>query len=482
MKYERSRPEREAQRAEAKLRQQRGEMVLQEAKESAPLRKEQMELELQQTRSELRKMQAANLKTATFNAFRSYEADGEVKHLNNFLTEAKKSQAGTNMYGDVLRLDTLVRSPESEVLLRAQGYTNIDELFADPDQMRNLVMSTEADGSQEIVDMTELYAGTGYTQHMNQLEMENLTKRAVLQKALRGQESAETSLIAKIAKEDGVSTYEATRRYYAIKGSNKVLGSKVERVADDIMKENPELSRTAAIKQATQVTEQRTAGMKDVDASDTLRVELDEAGFFEADLSDPKNRRQFGPKITAIEKLADTKLTTEDKRTVRNLRSLVALGGTAGSELTAEETGLMDRLLSDAKQYMTDDIEGKEGVAAYETFRNVFRNALYGASLTATEVSAFNKAAGNLKQQTGPVLQKLLVQVEDVKTQLESVYQMNDEYVATYYMGKSLEEVDQVIEALDERVQFFEDLTRESDMTVPGAAKPKRSLEEIFGQ
>ena len=356
----------------------------------------------------------------------------------------------------------------------------MDSFFSDPELVKSKVVGTDMNGQVSILDMDKLYAGTGNTNYMTSEKLETMQQRATLQSSLRGSQSAETNLIAKIAEEDGISTYEATKRIMELKSAGKVMGSKVERVADSIMAENPDMSRLDAIKQATQTTEQRTAGMKDVDASDAIRTELDEAGFFEADLSDPKNRRQFGPKISAIEKLADTKLTTEDKRTVRNLRSLTELGGVAGENITDEEAGFVDRLLLDTKQYISNEIKGTEGSAAYETFRNVFRNALYGASLTATEVSAFNKAAGNLKQQTGPVLQKLLVQIQDVKQQLESVYLMNDEHVATYYMGKSLEEVDQVIEALDERVKFFKSMTTESDTKISTAAKPKRSLEEIF--
>ena len=478
--YSRGRPERDARRAEAKTKQEQAELSLQSQRDMAPIKQSAAEIQLEKQAMQLRGMQGQVLKSNTFDAFRRYEGDGDIKHLNNFLVEAKKNPMGQKEYGGVLRLDVLTRTSETEALLRKEGIVDLDTLFAEPEQLQDVVLATNVDGSLEVVNMLDLYATTGYAKNAEKERLATMSQKAALQQTLRGSQSAETNLIAKIAEEDGISTYEATKQVFALKNAGKVMGSKVERVADSIMAENPTISRLDAIKQATQTTEQRTAGMKDVDASDAIRAELDEAGFFEADLSDPKNRRLFGPKISAIEKLADTKLTTEDKRTVRNLRSLTELGGVAGKNITDEEAGFIDRLLLDTKQYISNEIKGTEGSAAYETFRNVFRNALYGASLTATEVSAFNKAAGNLKQQTGPVLQKLLVQVQDVKSQLESVYLMNDEHVATYYMGKSLEEVDQVIEALDERVSFFKSMTTESTTKIPTAAKPKRSLEEIF--
>ena len=478
--YRRERPMRDARLAEAKSRQQLASSKLDEHIAGQPLRQSQAELQVEQLQQEVRKSRAENLKTSTYDAFRLYDNDGDVRHLNTFLQQAKRNPANKNIWSHWNSFTTVTRNPQTEALLGQAGIEDVDSFFSAPELVKSKVVGTDMNGQVSILDMDKLYAGTGYTNYMTREKLETMQQRAQLQSSLRGSQSAETNLIAKIAEEDGISTYEATKQVFALKSAGKVMGSKVERVADSIMAENPAISRLDAIKQATQTTEQRTAGMKDVDASDAIRAELDEAGFFEADLSDPKNRRLFGPKIAAIEKLADVKLTAEDKRVIRNLRSLTELGGTAGANITDEEAGFADRALRTVKSYISNEIEGTEGTAAYETFRNVFRNALYGASLTVTEVSAFNKAAGNLKQQTGPVLQKLLVQVQDVKKQLESVYLMNDEHVATYYMGKSLEEVDQVIEALDERVSFFKSKTAESTTMIPTAAKPKRSLEEIF--
>ena len=478
--YRRERPMRDARLAEAKSKQQLARSQLDEYTANAPNRKTASEIELEKMQQELRKSRSDNLRTSTYDAFRLYDSDGDVRHLNTFLQRAK--QQPNNIWSHWNSFNAVTRNPQTEALLGQAGINDVDGFFSDPDLVNSKVLGTDMEGKVSMLDMDNLYVGTGYTNYMTKENLDVMQSRATLQKTLTGYQSADTSIIASIADQDGISTFEAAKRYYEIKSAGKVTGSKVERVADTIMQENPGMSRLAAIEQATKTTEQRTAGMKDVDASDAIRAELDEAGFFEADLSDPKNRRTFGPKISAIEKLADTKMSTEDKRVVRQFRSLSALGGSAGEKITDEEAGLLDRVIIDTKQYITNNVEGMDGTAAYETFRNVLRNSLYGASLTASEMSAFNKAAGNLKQQAGPVLQKLLVQVEDVRSQLKSVYDMNDEYVATYYMGKSLEEIDEVIEALDQRVDFFKSLTKEATTKVPAAApqKKKRSLGDIF--
>ena len=248
-KYEQTRPDRELQRETAQQRIDMGEQQLQEQKDTAPLRKSAMEVQVGLQQAQLKQAQAANLKTSTYSAFRLYEADGNVKHLNNFLTEAKKNPAGRANFGDVLRVDALTRTPETEAMLRAQGIVNPDEFFSDPEQVQNMVLSTGVDGSRELISMLAMYAGTGYTQHMTTEELANLTKRATLNKALRGPESAETSVISKIAEEENISTYAATKQYYAAKSKRSTSsgkargGTKVERVADGLQYENPTMSR-----------------------------------------------------------------------------------------------------------------------------------------------------------------------------------------------------------------------------------------------
>jgi hypothetical protein len=154
--------------------------------------------------------------------------------------------------------------------------------------------------------------------------------------------------------------------------------------------------------------------------------------------------------------LTNSELTTEDKRVARNIRDLISLGKTAGDKLTSEETGLLDHMFGKVKRYFSDNVKGEEARASYETFRNVFRNALYGASLTDNEIKTFESAAGSLSQQAGPVLKQLQVQMESLRNQLQSIYNMNDEYVAQYYVGTDLETLDRAIEGIEERVQLIQ--------------------------
>jgi hypothetical protein len=169
-------------------------------------------------------------------------------------------------------------------------------------------------------------------------------------------------------------------------------------------------------------------------------------------MSMTERARIYRDYISPLEDLRNFKLSTEDKRTVRNLRDLTALGNKAGTELTPDETGLIDSTLNNFKKYVFDEVGGKKATSSYETFRNIFRNALYGASLTQAEITAFNKASGTLGQQFQPVIAQLQVQMETIKSNLESIRDLNDPDIAHYYTGQSIEEIDNAIMAIEERL------------------------------
>ena len=101
---------------------------------------------------------------------------------------------------------------------------------------------------------------------------------------------------------------------------------------------------------------------------------------------------------------------------------------------------------------MNEKVGGKATTASYETFRNIFRNALYGASLTEAEIKAFNKAAGTLGQKLSPILTQLQIQMKTVKNNLETVRDTNDPNIAHYYLGKPIEEIDNAVAAIDQRL------------------------------
>ena len=199
----------------------------------------------------------------------------------------------------------------------------------------------------------------------------------------------------------------------------------------------------------------KTTTQKEVADVQTLRKGLDEMNWLDTsvkEMSSVDRARVYRDYISPLEDLRNFKLSTEDKRTVRNLRDLTALGHKAGTELTPDETGLLDNSLNQFKKYIFDEVGGKKATSSYETFRNIFRNALYGASLTQAEIQAFNKAAGTLGQQFQPVMAQLQTQMETIKSNLESIRDLNDPDIAHYYLGAPIEDIDDAIMAIEERL------------------------------
>lgn len=517
---EAARPELEARRKLATTRQQTAELALQAQQNLAPLQQTTAELKVDMLEQQLKQQQSTTLKTQTFDAFRNYQADGDTRHLNNFLSAAK--QMPNNPYGDYVRIDDLdsVDTHTVDQLLQKAG---IEEPASVREDVKgNFVVATDAAGGQSLIQMDKLYAGTGYSQVMNREALAQQQVQAQITNLLTGPRSAETTLIRDIAKDQNVSLADAVGIYNESKKTTSAT-SALERIAKQVKESNPGMSDEDAILRAKELTTSRTApereasllaekegipfdealnvvntrkerstSRKQLDELSDARVKLDEVtggSFFDADLTDPSTRRKAGPIITEIEKLSGKELSNEDKRLARNIRDLTALGAKAGSNLTEDEVGLMDRMLRQVKSYVSSEVDdGTAGVAAYESFRNIFRNSLYGASLTATEVKAFDSAMGTLGQQAGPVLAKLNESMRSMRNQMQAIYDLNDEQVAFYYLGRGLDELDQAIESIDERIELVSNnlegqdvLTAEPEIVEDAPPVRDVDLDAIFG-
>lgn len=510
----REKPEREARLAEAKNRQELSSLRLNQARMTEP---KQTELQLQQLQNELYASQKQGLQQRTFDAFRAYNGDGNVKHLNNFLKAAKANPIGQNIYGDAVRYDPLEDSKEARDALKRMGITDVDGFFEDPKEVANFVWTTDSKGQKHLVDMDQVYAQTGYTQHMQDAELERMNKRSLIAQRMRSGESRQRiTALERVAQQkaqaEGIPFHEAYEELK--KGASSARGSELERLARQIMEDNPDMEYLEAYEQAAnkrrgsgsslerearriseaegrdynevfeeiKAREERTTAQKSTDEINTTKDELDKqfnGSFLDADLSKPEERRKASRYITRIEK--DFPMTTEDRRITTELRQLTSLGEVAGEQITDQQAGPIDSMIRGVKKYLSNDIGGTEGTAAYESFRNTLRHALYGASLTQGEIDAFNAAAGSLKEQTGPVLVKLKTQLTELKNKLEAVYDLNDEYVAKYRLNMDLDQVAKVIDAIDERADFIGGVAAPTgETTVIRPSGEKKPLSEYF--
>lgn len=509
----------QAEQAEAPFREERlkqAKLQTQQAQanvDRVPAQKSIDELQVQQMQLQLRQNQGAVLKQQTFDAFRAYQADGSVRHLNSFYAEAKKNPIGANMFKNLVRVDAMERTAETEKMLKAAGVTDLDGFFSDPDLVKSMVVTTESSGKRVLTDMNQVYVGTGFANMQSDEEIARMTKVAQLNKLMQTGQTRENvtsreRMAEAMAKDLGISVWEA---YQKVDGVQQRRTSQLERLTETFMDEDPSLSFSEASEKALAMTRStederraksraaadgsdpadsleeikaekaRTSNQKDIEATAGIRAKIkDVTGGKPMNAADPAQRKELGYLITDLEAITGRKLTTEDRRVARELRNLTSLGNTAGQTITDAETGPIDYMLKTVKKYVSDEVRGVAATSAYEQFRNVFRNALYGASLTKTETDAFTKAAGSLSQQRGPVLQQLQTQMQSIRNNIQSIYDMNDPDIAEYYLGMGLEDVDRAIEALDERIDMMSGVSNTGVIRATGQAKPKRSLDEIY--
>ena len=505
--YAREKPGRDLRMQEAQNRQKLSSLKLEEYQADSPMRQSAKDVEVQNLKNELYKGQAAGLQAKTFSAFDRYQGDRNVRHLNNFFTEAKQNPIGAKMYQEIARVDK-IDTPEGLKMLKQAGI--------DPEGASDLnyVVATKSDGTQEIRDMNQVYAMTGYTKYMDDQALDRLSKEALNTQRLRSGMSSgritETQRLAEIIKGDNpdMSEQEAWEEATGIlKPKSTGRGSELERMTEEIMSANPGMSKVDAYAEAVAMKKEggtykerlaakrnkgastseaeaihtestRSSDQVKIDEVNTAKDSLDEmfeGSFTDSDMTKPENRTKASRLMSRVEQ--EFPMNVADRKVAKEIRQLAALGDVAGSEITDQQAGPIDSLIRGVKKYISNDVEGVAGTAAYESFRNTLRHSLYGATVSKGETQTFTSAMGSLGEQKGPVLVKLKSQLGDLKEQLSSVYDMNDPYVAKYRLNMDQDQLADVISALDERIDMMDGMLKQD---APGVITPKLSIQERY--
>ena len=474
---------------EAKSRKELSNLKLAEYKQNAPLRQFQDDLAMQQVQNDLYTAQAKEVETRSFAAFDRYEGDSNVKHINNFLSDIRQNPIGKRMFADTVRYDAITRTPQIEAQLSRAGISDLDGFFNDPEAVGKFIVATRPDGTQEIEDLDRIYAGTGYTKHMQEYQLEQMGKRSLIQQRLRGGDKVATITAKERIARQMVELGQAANIPEAYQKLEKGSGStQMERLAKEYQEIDPTLSNIDAAEKAIETIragsekerearatsertgqpydeaysdivqrEGRTTAQKSFEEVETVKTELDkmfDGSFVDADLSDPKIRSKAGRLMARIEK--DYPMSAADRADAVEIRQLASMGGTVAEEITEAEAGPLDSLLRNVSKYVSNNIKGAKGVAAYEAFRNTLRHALFGATQSVGETKNFNKAMGSMSEQPGPLLAKFRAQVEDLQSKLSGIYDQNDEYVAKYRLNMNLDQIAKVMTALDDRIEMFD--------------------------
>lgn len=422
---------RQAERAEARVRQESGKQKLKamQATEPSPqdyqTMSENQSAQLEQTQSDLKAQANKSMEMASYSAFNRYEADNDVRHLNTMLTDAKQTEAGRKLYGEAVRFDP-VTAADSDMLTQA-GF-DPKTVLENPEVAQDIVKVTMADGTVKPMDMQALQQLTRYDNYKTNAHLAREKLRAeIISKSKSGQGST------------------AGERFAYAKTVEEGLDPKTQEFE----------TRRIAIMEEQQAKKARTAVQKNLsmaeEAEDTIRDKWPD--FFSPDKKySSMDKVQQERYIQRIELGAKATLSEGDKKQIANIKSLISLGDPA-TKLTKQETGLFDKPLKTLKTYISDNVKGTIATAAFATFRNTLRHAISGSALTEAEIKAFNESMGTLGQQLGPILERFKLALGQVRAKLDSVRQTNNSYVIQYRLGSDSTRLDGIIDNLDERLE-----------------------------
>lgn len=206
--------------------------------------------------------------------------------------------------------------------------------------------------------------------------------------------------------------------------------------------------------------------------SDTKRklIEADEAAinlidtfggeeqFYQTDFTDPKNYRKAFRLMNEMEQLEGTTPSEGDKKTISDVKQLVALSDIT-RDLTDDETGFIDKTLGDIGTYLSDDPDGVKSKTAYAMYRNLVRNALYGATLTDGEIKAFNESFATLGQQAGPIMASMMTSLTQLQAKFDGTVTTMNPLSAKIRIGADLDKIETIKQGFQERINYIQGLS-----------------------
>jgi hypothetical protein len=431
-----------------------------------------------------------NTRMVTYQGFQQFQADGNPEHINTAFTALRENPVGKNLFAGIARVDKL--GPGDEELLKDLGITYQD-VVDNPELQQLFLRATMSDGSASLLPVEALYAGTNYNRYQTQQQLELEREKAEIFYRVQGRTAAGSSAQERIAHtataqqmpmgfpeadwKPGNPEYDA--KYLEIYEANRTrptneTQSEAEATRETLLQRPPEIDEAdwtagnPAYDSAYETNfdgirardlqtsgQREQAQVRSIRNSVLERASVSGKDFFDIDFSNRSNRIKYEQDIQDMMRLGKIELSAEDKRTASYVHELLNLGGAAG-DMTDQETGLIDRLFRNVKNYVSNDPGGLDMTSAYAAFRNTVRNALFGSALTDGEIAAFNEAFGTLGQQTGPVLTQFKTGLEQVKSRLESLMNTNDSLVSHFYLGTDQREIAEMVEAIDERIAMLD--------------------------
>jgi len=401
-----------------KIQHQAAEDVLATKRAQAQSEPGNVEAEVQALRVQNDNLVNTAAKTASYDAFRSYSADGDPRHINRVFKEHPRLR---ELAGNVLSVEKIDLANDQRLLQKeGMDLTLFQKPDFDPEAFSHrFLKATLPDGTKRVVDMQKAMIGSGYANYATNEELDLMLKRA----KLFGKD-----------KEGTPSALEKKTQYLTSLG----LGTEQE-IAGSLYQ-----AETAGVTPG----KLQIAGQAEQKLQETFGDK-----YFDTDFTDRKNRIKASPYIRVIEQAGGEELAAADRADLKEINALISSGLTVAEELTPEATGALDNLTNNIRKYIEDEaVDATEGRAAYSAYRNALLRAFGGTAMSPDEVANFNAAFGTLAQKYPAVISQFKQAITQTKAKLETVARLNNPYLAQYYVGSSLDDVDIILTRLDENL------------------------------
>ena len=430
-------------RKQAQQNYEKGELQLREMGRQDELkaathdtRVAELQQRLQEQEQAIRLQGQKMFREDTYRSIDSVLKEQNFNQFNNFLQEATTNPYAPQIMRDTLRIDPIsLESEADKQALYKAGITpeQLDNLDGTTDNeidwnlvKRRFVLATTATGEKEVRDVFRLGVVTGYGDWADAQGRTRLKELADISKSQKGNSNKPSAFQEKVQAEDAYQTR---------------LKKGEEPTAAEVAGHRLFLSETAGDSPVRQehVNEARTSWKT--------------KGFDKLSQRDLQRNNEARNLVNIIEE--NHGMSAEERKEVRALTSMVALSKEAGG-LSDKQTGLLDKMLSGASNYVSEEVGDKTARAAYGAFINQFRHELFGSALTEGELAAFKEAYGALGQKTGPVLAGLRAALIQVKSKLDTIASFNDPIVVKFRMGMTMDEVQSAMDGVDERIKFYD--------------------------
>lgn len=406
------------------------------------------ELEINQLKMQLQQQNDLLARQATFSAFDLYSEDADTRHLNRLLDENQVIRE--QVFPSVLRVDNINLTDSNDArLFSQQTGTSLEEFasIADFDAAKKRFLKvTTTSGEQKIVDIAQLYAGTGYTKYKTAKQREALIAQLDLRKKAADVEK-DLSIADKNYRqgtEDWVFPPRSGPSGTAFERNAEAVGAARTRIEQG--KGTP--TDFALLEQHDETTMGNTPGKQrriDQEEQNLFSSFGGEQGFYNQ-MFEP-NTQDFNRamrSVRKIEALAGIELSNKQVETIGNIRKTIAAGRRAAG-LQPGDVGLVDNVLKKLGAYVSDDAMGAEARSAWAGIRNQLLHAFAGSAMNEGELERWGEQFGNLYQQGGHVLTTLANALDQLGGELDGLRTALPEASFHVRLGSDVERLNTII-------------------------------------